>query len=115
MVAVDVVVCPECGGDLIFYDTVPRIVRTKNRQARWDSLRRLQCVVCNCVHRELPDYICPHKHYETEVILGVLEGHITSDTLGFENYPCEATMIRWKSHILSSSTLFLQSRFSNLE
>ena len=31
------------------------------------------------------------------MIRGVLEGLITSDTLGFEDYPCEATMANWRS------------------
>lgn len=37
----------------------------------------------------------PYKQYEAEVIIGVLEGLITCETLGFEDYPCEMTMSRW--------------------
>ena len=32
-----------------------------------------------------------------EVIIGVLEGLITCETLGFEDFPCEMTMFRWLS------------------
>lgn len=52
------------------------------------------------MHSELPDYIFPHKHYEVEIIQGVLDGYITSDTLGYENYPCAETMEIWKAQSL---------------
>ncbi|MEQ2698093.1 DUF6431 domain-containing protein, partial [Hungatella hathewayi] len=48
-------------------------------------------------HRELPDYIFPYKQYEAEVIRGVLEGFITCETYGYEDYPCEMTMVRWRN------------------
>ena len=89
--------CPNCGGDLKYYDSVKRIVRTKNRLTRKMLIRRLKCERCWRFHRELPDFIIPYKQYEKEVILGVLEGIITSSTFGFEDYPCELTMIRWKN------------------
>lgn len=38
------------------------------------------------MHRELPDFIFPYKQYEAEIIIGVLEGFITCETLGFEDY-----------------------------
>lgn len=41
--------------------------------------------------------IYPYKQYESEIIDGVIEGLITCDTVGFEDYPCELTMIRWKT------------------
>ena len=47
------------------------------------------------LHRELPEELFPYKQYESEVIRGVLEGLITCETLGYEDYPCEVTMIRW--------------------
>ena len=58
---------------------------------------RYQCVGCRCIRRYLPDYIYPYKQYESEIIDGVIEGLITCDTVGFEDYPCELTMIRWKT------------------
>lgn len=39
----------------------------------------------------------PYKQYEAEVIIGVLEGFITCETIGFEDYPCEMTMVRWQA------------------
>ena len=48
-------------------------------------------------YRELPELIFPYKQYEAEVIIGVLEGFITCETIGFEDYPCEMTMVRWQA------------------
>ena len=59
--------------------------------------------MCGCIHRNLPDYIYPYKQYEAEIIDGVIEGFITCDTIGFEDYPCEMTMLRWKTQKLHSS------------
>lgn len=89
--------CPYCGGDLKYYDKVERMVRTKMRNTRRIKIRRLRCAKCGHLHRELPDYIFPYKQYEAEIIRGVLEGIITCETLGYEDYPCEITMIRWVS------------------
>lgn len=94
----DVTICPNCGGTLKYYDKVQRIVRTKERQTSWVTIRRFRCTKCNHVHREIPDFLYPYKQYEAEIINGVLEGFITSETIGFEDYPCEITMHRWKSH-----------------
>lgn len=92
--------CPTCDGCLKYYDKVQRILRTKGRATNYVEIRRLRCVKCGAVHREIPDYILPHKQYELEVIIGVLEGLITSDTIGFEDYPCEMTMNRWRARKL---------------
>lgn len=89
--------CPHCGGLLKYYDSVQRIVRTKWRNTKWIKIRRLRCLDCGTFHRELPKYVSPYKQYEVEIIQGVLEGLITSETLGYEDYPCEQTMVRWKA------------------
>lgn len=90
-------VCPDCGGQLKYYDSVPRIVREKMRKTHYVKIRRLSCVDCGHLHRELPDYIFPYKQYDADIIRGVCEGFITCETLGYEDYPCEMTMIRWTS------------------
>ena len=93
MVMQDQSTCPKCGGVLKYYDSVPRLVRTKGRRKFRVSVRRFRCAHCGAVHREMTELLFPRKHYEAEVIIGVLEGLITCETLGFEDYPCEATMV----------------------
>ena len=97
MVTGDKLVCPKCGGELKHYDTVKRIVRTRGGKRGQIRVRRACCLRCGAVHRRLPDTLLPFKQYEAEVIFGVLEGVITCETLGFEDYPCEMTMARWMS------------------
>lgn len=89
--------CSICGNKLRYYDSVPRVMRTKNRYTIWIKVQRFRCPSCGRIHRKLPDYIFPYKQYEAEVIRGVLEGFITCETYGYEDYPCEMTMIRWKN------------------
>lgn len=89
-------ICPKCGGLLKKYDSVKRTVRTKQRVTTKIKITRRKCTKCGCVHREIPSFIYPYKEYEAEVINGVLEGLITPETLGYEDYPCEMTMNRWK-------------------
>lgn len=100
MISVNESSCPICGGNLKYYDTVRRIVRTKARITKKAYIRRFSCQQCGHMHRELPDYIFPYKQYEAEIIVGVVEGLITSSTLGFEDYPCEMTMKRWRARYL---------------
>lgn len=90
-------VCPNCGGHLKYYDSVKRLVRKKFGKNFWITIKRYRCSTCYSVHRELTDEIEPYKQYESEIIQGVREGYISSDTLGYEDYPCEVTMERWLS------------------
>lgn len=92
--------CSRCGGGLIFYDRVSRLLKTKGGKVKRIKIKRYKCSNCNAVHRKLPSYILPHKHYEKEIVQGVLDGYITSETLGYEDYPCETTMKRWRSQKL---------------
>ena len=91
--------CPKCGGVTKYYDNVSRIVRQKGGVKQRVKVKRFRCVECKHIRRELPDYIHPFKHYEVEIIKGVLEGFITPDTIGFEDYPCEMTMVRWTRNL----------------
>lgn len=95
MVRMDETICPDCGGGLKYYDSVKRIIRTRGRNTKKIVIRRLRCPKCRKIHRELPNDILPYKQYETEIIQGVLDGFITTETFGYEDYPCEMTMIRW--------------------
>lgn len=89
--------CPNCSGELKYYDKVDRIIRSKRRNTKWITIRRMRCQVCGGLHRELPNDIFPYKQYEAEIIRGVLEGFITPETIDYEDYPCEMTMIRWNA------------------
>lgn len=96
--------CPKCGGTLSYYDSVKRIIRTKRRITKYIHIRRLRCNNCRTIHRELKACLLPYKQYEAELIFGFLEGLINSDTLGYENYPCETTMFRWQTRIRLSES-----------
>lgn len=87
--------CPHCGGLLKHYDKVVRVVKSKYGRKQRMMINRLRCVDCKGLHRNLSDNMSPYKHYESDIIRGVIDGLITSDTLGFEDYPCEMTMKRW--------------------
>ena len=101
-------ICPVCGSPLKYRDHIPRIVKTRSGDVSWIHIRRLKCTndKCRKLHRELPDKLAPYKHYETDVISGVLEGSITPDTKGYEDYPCEATMQSWH-HWLNANRLMI--------
>lgn len=89
--------CLVCRQPLKYYDSVPRVIRTRGRQSKQVRVQRFRCPQCGEIHRELPDYIFPYKQYDAEIIRGVLEGFITCETFGYEDYPCEMTMIRWRA------------------
>ena len=99
------IICSKCKVPLKYYDKVPRIVRGKNRLTRHIKISRFKCPICGCIRRDLPDYIFPYKQYEADIIRGVIEGFITSETMGYEDYPCEMTMIRWKTAYKTRSIL----------
>ena len=58
-------------------------------------IRRFRCQNCGTYHNELPDCLVPYKHYEAEVIAGVLDEVVLPDDLDSEDYPSVHTMIRW--------------------
>ena len=101
--------CRDCGGRLCYYDQVDRRVLGKRRVVTHVMIPRYRCNSCGRIHRILPDYILPFKHYEREIVVGVVEGLIDCTTLGFEDYPCEMTMKRWIDHrcCLESNTTYI--------
>lgn len=92
--------CPNCGGETKHYDCVDRIIKTKAGTKNIIRIRRSRCTKCKKIFRNMPRNLLPHKHYDADIIKGVIEGIITSDTIGYEDYPCEMTMIRWKAQNL---------------
>lgn len=97
MIFGDKTICPICGYDLKYYDSVNRKVKSKKGKIKIIRLKRFQCFFCSGIHRQIPNNIIPYKQYDSEIIFGVLDGFITSYTYGYEDYPCEATMNRWAS------------------
>lgn len=87
--------CPKCGGKLKYVGPVKRMIRTKGGHTYWIRIRRMMCVDCGTVHRELPDFLLPYKHYERRIIQGVQNGTITPYDIEYEDYPSEMTMKRW--------------------
>ena len=62
-------------------------------------IERRVCKECGESHRLLPDDQIPCKHYSAEVIEKVIDEDYElteEEALEYENYPCEATMERWK-------------------
>lgn len=90
-------ICPVCGHPLKHRDYVKRIMKGKEGKVRWLRIHRLVCTngSCHSIHRELPDMLAPHKHFETDIISGVLDELITPDTKGFEDHPSEETIHQW--------------------
>ena len=98
--------CPECGGQLYKYDNVTRMLKTKNGAKSYVRIKRMRCTNCKRIHRQLTADILPYKHYEAEMVLGVLHGIITPEVIGFEDYPSEMTMERWKRESADILTYF---------
>ena len=89
--------CPKCNSnELKQYDKIKRLVKGTGGKKQWIEVYRYKCEKCNSIHRQLPDFIIPFKHYDKEIILGVQNGNISTETFGYEDYPCEETMKRWK-------------------
>ncbi len=88
--------CQSCGGEMIRYGRRKRRVLSKYREAEYVTIQRWRCKECGRMHDELPSDILPHKHYEREMVEGVQEGLVDSSILGYEDYPCEMTMRRWR-------------------
>ena len=88
--------CKYCGGYEKHYDKVIRYVKIEYGKKKKVILNRNKCTNCGRIHRVLPYFIMPYKQYRKDIILSVINRTITSNTIGFEDYPCELTMIRWK-------------------
>ena len=87
--------CPICQATLRYRDSRPRIRKKEGGLKDQLIIRRFYCKNCHSYHNELPDCLVPYKHYETEMISGVLDGVVQPDDLNSEDYSSFATMIRW--------------------
>ena len=105
----DTLVCPVCGGTLKYRDTRPRIRKKEGGVKEYLMIRRLRCTECHRHHNELPDCLVPHKHYEAEVISGVIDGIVTSEDADSEDAPSLLAMLRWLQWF-SDSIKIVQSK-----
>ena len=91
-------ICPCCGSPLKYRDSRCRVHRTAGGRKDWYQIRRLKCSndKCGRLHNELPDCICPYKHYDAGLIEDVLDGVVSEEDTETEDYPCEGTMKHWR-------------------
>lgn len=87
--------CPVCQSSMHYRDSRKRIRKKEGGIKEFLMIRRFQCDHCQSYHNELPDCLVPFKHYETEVISGVLDGVVSPNDLDAEDYPSFMTMLRW--------------------
>ncbi|MCL2703622.1 MAG: DUF6431 domain-containing protein [Defluviitaleaceae bacterium] len=88
----DAPLCPLCGSLCSGYDSRPRRVIVNDGNATVYLLRRVRCPVCKSLHREIPDFMRPRKHYAAAVIDDVLNG-------GGADCPADnATIWRWRKN-----------------
>lgn len=88
--------CPSCRAHRLAYrDSRKRVSRLEGGMKRWLMIRRFRCSSCHVLHTELPDCLIPYKHYQTEIISGVIDGVVPQDDLECEDYPCFDTMRLW--------------------
>lgn len=87
--------CPLCNGTLYYRDSRLRVRKKEGGKKEHLRIRRFRCGECHSYHNELPDCLVPYKHYETEVIAGVLDEIVCPGDLDSEDYPSFSTMLRW--------------------
>lgn len=87
--------CPYCGGDLRFYDTVSRGVKAEYGFKTYISVRRLKCMKCRRVHREIPLSVEPYKRYEKRIIFGLVFGKLSVAQIEYMDFPVKVTIKRW--------------------
>lgn len=96
--------CPVCKiGFLEFRDYCKRIRRMEGGDAEWLELPRHQCsnLSCRKIHRMLPDFLAPFKHYEESVIVDAIDDRILPDTS--DERPSAQSVIRWKHWLMMNA------------
>ena len=101
--------CPHCMQLLRHRDWRNRICKKEGGEKKFIQVERMKCSRCRRLHTALPDILTPGKHYQTEVIAGVLDEVVTPDDLEAESYPCEKTMQRWH-HWFMANRLYINGK-----
>ena len=86
---------PCCGGQLRYRDSRLRIRKHEGGDRDYLRIRRFKCSTCKSHHNELPDILLPYKHYEAEVVSGVIDGIVKPEDQDSEDYPSVSTMLYW--------------------
>lgn len=99
VICLETPVCSKCGKPLVLRDHKKRIHKRAGGAREWYMIPRMECTnkKCACrIHSCLPDIFSPHKHYDAELIEDVIDGVLSSDDPGTEDYPCADTMALWR-------------------
>ena len=90
--------CPCCGSGLKYRDQRLRVHKVAGGKKEWYLVRRMKCTndKCRKLHTELPDCMCPYKHYDAGLIEDVVDGVVSEEDRETEDYPCEGTMKHWR-------------------
>ena len=91
-------VCPKCDKTMAYRDTCDRHGLNADAICQWYVLRRFKCVDCNNIHREIPDFLFPYKHYEADVIQAAIDGN--KDGIAAD----ESTIRNWRNQWYSQET-----------
>ena len=97
--------CPVCKeGSLVFRDYCDRSVRYEGGESEMFHIPRHQCnnPKCRKIHRMLPDFMVPHKHYTEDVISDAVSDRLDLNTTN--DAPSPVTIRRWKRWIRLNST-----------
>lgn len=86
--------CDICKNEMQHRDTVIRLVKYGNGLSKRVYMERVYCKKCH-KYKRINEITIPFKHYAKDIIVGIVNGEITPDTEGFEDYPCEMTIKRW--------------------
>ena len=79
-------ICPCCGSPLKYRDSRRRVHKIAGGDKEWYLIRRLKCTgdKCGRLHNELPDCICPYKHYDAGLIEDVADGVVSEEDNAFD-------------------------------
>lgn len=85
-------------------DAVKRMIRISSAEKYGVRIRRLLCEECGKIHRELPDFLLPHKHYPADCIEAEIDRSRRSriaEECGHAicAYPELSTCMRWKREL----------------
>lgn len=95
--------CPKCGKRMTVHGTCKRDIRTSEYpNGIVHVFRVLDCKPCNRSHREVPDFIVPHRRYSYDYMCAVAQGK--TDEIDIDNCTITRTI-----RALCALILLLQS------